>query len=159
MCIKRLPINANVLCHMIELLCAAYAVGHCLRIRGSLHDVTLSRRLISRLYADEQLRYQNPAAMEQLVELLPILLWELYYGSSSRCPGFPSYGMLLTVQVDFLLYDGSSRFDHQFRNILVARMLVHVLFIVHLYGLTFLLTAARASLSVSNITHSFFVRS
>ncbi|KAI0089831.1 hypothetical protein BDY19DRAFT_992789 [Irpex rosettiformis] len=104
-CYEQLHIDANVLCHMIELLCAAYAVGHRLRIRGSLHDITLSRRLLARLYADKELRHQDHSALGLFIGLMPTLLREMYYGSS-----------------EFLRYEQTSRFDFQVRHIFVARI-------------------------------------
>ncbi|KAI0089819.1 hypothetical protein BDY19DRAFT_1047690 [Irpex rosettiformis] len=104
-CDKRLPIDANVLCHMVELLCSAFVVGLRLRRQGSLHDVTLTRGLLSRLYADNGLKHQSSSAVVPFVELMPTLLREMYSGS---------FG--------FLHHNQSLRFDYRIRHIFVMRI-------------------------------------
>lgn len=93
-CTKQLPIDANVLCQIVELLCAAYAVAHRLRMHGNLHDLTLSRKWLSRLYADGTLKDQGPYALGLFISVLPPLLWELYMGSSSECKRLHHYNAL-----------------------------------------------------------------
>lgn len=80
-CERRLPIDVNVLCHIVELLSAAYAIGHRLRVYGSLHGIIMSRRLLSRLHADEALKAQDPRMIWLFVGTICSLLCEL-----NSCP-------------------------------------------------------------------------
>lgn len=83
-CDKHLPIDANVLCHIVELLCAAFVIGRRLRIRASLHDITMSRRLLARLCTNEKLKEQESHMLKLLVTLMCALLREMYTGTSGQ---------------------------------------------------------------------------
>lgn len=107
---------------MIEQLCAAYIVANRLQRNGSLHEVTLTRKWVTKLYAAETLKNEDCNLLYLFVELIPSLLWEMYTGSSgnaSLCISIVAYSM---SNQGFLVYDGNYRIDYQVRHIFVSRV-------------------------------------
>lgn len=84
-CDRSLPIDANVLCNIVEQLCSAYSVAYRLQSwRTSLHDLTLTRKWMERLCLDDGLRTQNKELWRLLVDQIPVILKELFSGSFGK---------------------------------------------------------------------------
>ncbi len=84
-CDRSLPIDANVLCNIVEQLCSAYCVAYRLQSwRTSLHDLTLARKWMERLCLDDSLRTQNMELLRLLVDQIPVILKELFAGSYGK---------------------------------------------------------------------------
>lgn len=78
----QLAMDANIVCQMVEQLCATYIVAYKLQRFGSLHDLTLSRKWVLQLHAVETLKTQTTNLLQMLIDLLPDLLWGMYTGFS-----------------------------------------------------------------------------
>ncbi|KAI0693657.1 hypothetical protein BC835DRAFT_1352925 [Cytidiella melzeri] len=85
-CEDRHPIDLTVFCNLVEQLCASYAIAYRLRKYNSLHDLTLSRKWMSALCAEDKLAGQEITLLNMFIELIPTLLHETYTKAN---PGRP----------------------------------------------------------------------
>lgn len=77
-CEARLPIDIGLLCNLTDQLCASFAVAYRLGRYSSLHNVTISRKWVTTLAADERLGGQETNLLNMLIDLIPTLLREIF---------------------------------------------------------------------------------
>jgi len=82
-CDKGLRIDVGVLCHLIEYICASFAIAYKFRWSSSLHDLTLPRSWLVALSRDDSLRNRQTHLIPLLLESMEQLLESIYSGTGN----------------------------------------------------------------------------
>lgn len=115
-CDMCLSIDANVLCNIVEQLCSAYSVAYRLQSwRNSHHDLTLTRKWVERLCSDNRLSTQSNQLLRLLVDQIPVMLRELFTGSSSELISDGIIEVFLTILLSQGLFYGNGSMTSHFR--------------------------------------------
>lgn len=119
---NHLALDVNVLCQILEYICALFVLSHRLRRYGTIHDITLTRRWMLSFFNDSTPREQDVKLLGLFLRPMRSLMNEVYFGKAGKQLCYDGYDQQYSLKRAFLLYNRGRRIDNQIRNMMAARM-------------------------------------